>query len=265
MPWRDVEGNVYLPLQTGRAAAPRGARARSAEALALVGLTEFARAYPRALSGGMRMRVAIARALVTRPRLLLMDEPFAALDEITRARLNDDLLRLWRRAGLTVIFVTHSVFEIGLSVDRYRGHDARPGPDIGAAQRSAGLRRATAAFARAPPISMPAEPCRTIWSGRWRGMSRFLPLVVGIVVLAAWEGLVRALDVPIFVLPPPSMIGAALRREFAVAARRFGNDLGNDPGRLCRQLFRRAGAGDPVRAEPADRAQPVCPMRSCCR
>jgi NitT/TauT family transport system ATP-binding protein len=117
MPWADVEANVYLPL---RLAGMRraDAAARIAEALALVGLSDFANAYPRALSGGMRMRVAIARALVTRPRLLLMDEPFAALDEITRNRLNDDLLRLWREQGFTTIFITHSVFEsVYLSTD----------------------------------------------------------------------------------------------------------------------------------------------------
>ena len=117
MPWADVEANVYLPL---RLAGVKRADAtpRIAEALALVGLSDFAQAYPRALSGGMRMRVAIARALVTRPRLLLMDEPFAALDEITRNRLNDDLLRLWREQGFTTVFVTHSVFEsVYLSTD----------------------------------------------------------------------------------------------------------------------------------------------------
>jgi NitT/TauT family transport system ATP-binding protein len=117
MPWADVEANVYLPL---RLAGMRraDAAARIAEALALVGLSDFVHAYPRALSGGMRMRVAIARALVTRPRLLLMDEPFAALDEITRNKLNDDLLRLWREQGFTTIFITHSVFEsVYLSTD----------------------------------------------------------------------------------------------------------------------------------------------------
>ena len=117
MPWADVTGNVYLPLRLG-GVSRADAAPRIAEALALVGLSEFAGTYPRALSGGMRMRVAIARALVTRPRLLLMDEPFAALDEITRNRLNDDLLLLWREYRFTVVFITHSVFEsVYLSTD----------------------------------------------------------------------------------------------------------------------------------------------------
>jgi len=126
MPWADVESNVFLPLRlAGQSRA--AARPRVAEALALVGLTDFAHAYPRMLSGGMRMRVAIARAIVTEPRLLLMDEPFAALDEITRQKLNDDLLRLWRDRGFTAIFVTHSVFEsVYLSTD-IAVMTARPG------------------------------------------------------------------------------------------------------------------------------------------
>src|SRR5277367_6536266 len=126
MPWADVEANVYLPLRLAGVNRPDAAP-RIAEALVLVGLADFAHAYPRALSGGMRMRVAIARALVTRPRLLLMDEPFAALDEITRNRLNDDLLRLWREQGFTTIFITHSVFEsVYLSTD-IAVMTARPG------------------------------------------------------------------------------------------------------------------------------------------
>jgi NitT/TauT family transport system ATP-binding protein len=117
MPWADVAENVYLPLRLAHISRA-AAKPRIAEALALVGLEEFAAYYPASLSGGMRMRAAIARAIVTEPRLLLMDEPFAALDEITRNKLNDDLLRLWRERGFTAIFVTHSVFEsVYLSTD----------------------------------------------------------------------------------------------------------------------------------------------------
>jgi NitT/TauT family transport system ATP-binding protein len=110
MPWRTVEANVRLPLQL-QGMRRAEAAPRVAEALARVGLSGFERSYPRQLSGGMKMRVSIARALATTPDLLLMDEPFAALDEITRARLNDDLLRLWESEGLTIVFVTHSVYE----------------------------------------------------------------------------------------------------------------------------------------------------------
>src|SRR5690606_18452328 len=102
--------NVWLPLRL-KGVSQAQARPRIMEALEMVGLDKFADSYPRELSGGMKMRVSIARALVTRPRILLMDEPFAALDEITRQKLNDDLLRLWEQFGWTVIFVTHSVFE----------------------------------------------------------------------------------------------------------------------------------------------------------
>jgi NitT/TauT family transport system ATP-binding protein len=110
MPWATVADNVRLPLKlAGESAAASTPRVR--EALARVGLEDFAGGYPRELSGGMKMRVSIARALVTQPALLLMDEPFAALDEITRFKLNDDLIALWRALGKTVVFVTHSVFE----------------------------------------------------------------------------------------------------------------------------------------------------------
>jgi NitT/TauT family transport system ATP-binding protein len=110
MPWRDALGNAALPLVL-RGVPGSEAQGRAREALRRVGLAGFEHSYPRALSGGMKMRVSIARALASAPKLLLMDEPFAALDELTRQQLNDDLLKLWREDGLTVIFVTHSVFE----------------------------------------------------------------------------------------------------------------------------------------------------------
>jgi NitT/TauT family transport system ATP-binding protein len=110
LPWATVASNVRLPLRL-KGIAREETASRVDEALEMVGLEDFRAAYPRELSGGMKMRASIARALVTRPQLLLMDEPFAALDEITRFKLNDDLLALWSRLDCTVVFVTHSVFE----------------------------------------------------------------------------------------------------------------------------------------------------------
>jgi NitT/TauT family transport system ATP-binding protein len=110
MPWSNVFSNVWLPLRF-RGVSRADAQKRIDEALDRVGLTGFANAYPRELSGGMKMRVSIARALVMRPAMLLMDEPFAALDEITRTKLNDDLVALKCSLGATVVFVTHSVYE----------------------------------------------------------------------------------------------------------------------------------------------------------
>lgn len=126
MPWATVFGNVYLPLKLSGLSKDESSSA-VAEALEMVGLTGFEEAYPRELSGGMKMRVSIARALVTRPKLLLMDEPFAALDEITRFKLNNDLLELWRQQNWTVVFVTHSVFESVYLSNRIVVMAARPG------------------------------------------------------------------------------------------------------------------------------------------
>jgi NitT/TauT family transport system ATP-binding protein len=125
MPWATVAANVRLPLKLAGLAPD--ATARVDAALARVGLSGFAPSYPRELSGGMKMRASIARALVTEPDLLLMDEPFAALDEITRFRLNNDLLGLWETLGKTVVFVTHSVFESVYLSQRIVVMTRRPG------------------------------------------------------------------------------------------------------------------------------------------
>ena len=126
LPWATVWRNVYLPLRlqgVGKAAA----KSHVDGALEMVSLSEFAGAYPRELSGGMKMRASVARALVTRPRLLLLDEPFAALDEITRNRMNDDLLDLWRQRRWAGLFITHSVFESVYLSTRVLVMSPRPG------------------------------------------------------------------------------------------------------------------------------------------
>ncbi len=126
MPWTTVLDNVWLPLRLA-GISRKDALDRIRQALAAVGLSKFEATYPRALSGGMKMRVSIARAMVTRPRTLLMDEPFAALDEITRMKLNNDVIRLAAEHKLTVIFVTHSVFESVYLSNRIIVMAARPG------------------------------------------------------------------------------------------------------------------------------------------
>jgi NitT/TauT family transport system ATP-binding protein len=126
LPWANAAANVYLPLRL-RGKSRAATAPQVAAALDQVGLSEFAAAKPGALSGGMKMRVSIARALVSEPLLLLMDEPFAALDEFTRHKLQEDLLALWRRTGKTIVFVTHSIYEAAYLANRILVMSPRPG------------------------------------------------------------------------------------------------------------------------------------------
>lgn len=149
LPWATAEDNVFLPLRL-RGVARERAMPDVHAALHRVGLAGFEQARPRQLSGGMRMRVSIARALVTRPRVLLMDEPFAALDEFTRHRLQADLLEVWRDAGCTVVFVTHSIYEAAFLARRIVLMTPRPGQihrEIASKLGDSGDRRLDPAYA----------------------------------------------------------------------------------------------------------------------
>ncbi|VCU68067.1 Aliphatic sulfonates import ATP-binding protein SsuB [Pigmentiphaga humi] len=154
MPWASVAANVRLPLDLERRGGKPERRARVMQALERVGLADFAGALPRELSGGMRMRVSIARALVTEPALLLMDEPFGALDDITRQHLDDELLALAAAQGLTVVFVTHSIFEAVYLSDRVIVMSRRPGRIV--ADIAIEATRRDAAFRVSPQFAMQA-------------------------------------------------------------------------------------------------------------
>jgi NitT/TauT family transport system ATP-binding protein len=155
MPWATVFDNIYLPLRV-RGIKKAESKSKVERAMEQVGLAGFGGAYPRELSGGMRMRVSIARALVAEPKILLMDEPFAALDEITRFKLNDDLLALWASQRWTVVFVTHSVFESVYLSSRILVMSSRPGrvqSEIPLPEKREASFRTSAAY---------ADQCRTV-------------------------------------------------------------------------------------------------------
>ena len=216
---------------------------RVAAALAMVGLTGTERAYPRELSGGMKMRVSIARALVTEPRVLLMDEPFAALDEITRFRLNDDLLRLWQSHSWTVVFVTHSVYESVYLSNRIVVMAASPGPAVGEIRIDAPYPR-DEAFRTSQPYN---RYCREVSAKLHEAMGELMASTSlsersaehatrrtgrsaapeprralrahrarrsaardGCMALAAWEAIVAIYAIPHYILPGPSLVLSSL-------------------------------------------------------
>lgn len=126
LPWRTVLDNVLLPLEL-RGSDKNSRKETAIHALEMVGLKDYLKSYPRQLSGGMKMRVSIARALAAKPKLLLMDEPFAALDEMTRQTLQMDLLNIWEKENMSVLFVTHNVYEAVYLSTRIAVMSARPG------------------------------------------------------------------------------------------------------------------------------------------
>ncbi len=228
MPWASVFDNVWLPLRlAGRGRAEAGEQVRSL--LDLVGLTGFEAAYPRELSGGMKMRVSIARALASRPWLMLLDEPFAALDEITRGRLNDDLLDWWAARGLTALFVTHSVYEAVYLSQRIVVMSARPGRVLDRAdgRRALSARRCVprlaalrAAVQRSFGRLAGGAPGDALMAAQPGGrlVTVGVPALVLVAALLAWEALVRIAQIPHYILPAPSLILATLWENFGSLA-----------------------------------------------
>ena len=251
MPWDTVFGNVYLPLRLA-GVSKAAAKPRIMETLRSVGLADFEHSYPRELSGGMKMRVSIARALVTHPKLLLMDEPFAALDEITRQKLNDDVLRLWRDTGITVIFVTHSVFESAFLSNRIVVMKARPGQVYRPADRNIGGARRQLPDVRGIPRddrqSFPrAAGSHHAWSERTMSdavqtapadagtddavqiavartsttekvLRVAVPLAMLVLAIGLWQFHVVVNEVPRYIMPSPVDVATALYTDWGTLA-----------------------------------------------
>ena len=245
--WRTALENVELPLEVGGGDKRRGAR-DPRELLALVGLVGLGKAYPHEFSGGMRQRVAIARALVNDPKLLLMDEPFGALDEITRDRLNEELLRLWENTGATILFVTHSIYEAAFLGQQVMLMAARPGRvreivpvplaepaphrDARDAANSSNSPRICAAFWRPADgarrrsrlraqseSSSPTTPRRRnsrrhARLAAWR--RRLLPLGAAILLLVLWQLAVVVFHIRPFIAPAPTAVAATLYDKFGL-------------------------------------------------
>ena len=219
LPWRSVLDNVLFSVEM-LGLDPRQYRKPAGDLLELTGLAGFESRYPRELSGGMQQRVAICRALLPDPSLLLMDEPFGALDAMTREEMSLELLRIWEERRKTILFVTHSIPEAILLADRVVVMTAAAGPHragadggpAAAAHDGSGVRPALQGRQRRgaePHLRAPQGASVTATASRRVFGDYVVPAATLLGVLVVWEAATHALHVPRFVMPPPSAILAA--------------------------------------------------------